>query len=115
VGVVGSVAPQLIGGVSLIGVMLWMARLLFITQRQATTANAHYTAEIERLNKDHDAELLELRTSRSEDIETLKRQVAALQASMAELHAKYDAERELRRAAEDRAAVAERRAGPRHG
>lgn len=103
-----------------------MARLLFITQRQATTANAHYTAEIERLNKDHDAELLELRAARTADlaalressradIETLKRQVAELQASMADLHAKYDAERELRRAAEDRAAVAERRAGPGHG
>lgn len=93
------------------GIVGWMARLLVISERRSTAAEARYTTEIKRINDDHDAEIKELRLARSEDIADLKLQLAALQLRVEELHSKWDQERVLRHAAEDRAARAEQQGG----
>ncbi|WP_460441045.1 hypothetical protein [Amycolatopsis stemonae] len=75
------------------GIIGYLARLLVIADRRNT-------AELKRVNEAHDEEIAEL-----------KRDIADLRAKVDELEARVDEERELRRAAEDRAAAAERRAG----
>ncbi|GAA1970142.1 hypothetical protein [Amycolatopsis minnesotensis] len=79
-------------GVLVMGIIGWMARLL-------VTSDRRYTAELSRLNRAHDEEIAEL-----------KADLAELRDAVDQLHARVDEERELRRAAEDRAAAAKRRA-----
>ncbi len=71
----------------------WMARLLVIADRRNT-------AELTRVNAAHDEEMAEL-----------KADLAELRSKVDTLEERLDEERALRRAAEDRAAAAERRAG----
>ncbi|MFI6308501.1 hypothetical protein ACIBCH_41965 [Amycolatopsis thailandensis] len=71
----------------------WMARLLVIADRRNT-------AELTRVNTAHDQEIAELKAA-----------LAELRSKVDKLEKKVDEERGLRRAAEDRAAAAERRAG----
>jgi chromosome segregation ATPase len=80
-------------GVVVTGIIGWMARLLIIADRRNT-------AELKRVNDAHD-----------EEIGELKRDIAELRSKVDDLERRLDEERELRRAAEDRAAAAVRRAG----
>lgn len=59
---------------------------------QIAEMNRRHAEELARIHRDHDAELGELRTD-----------IAGLRAQLDELNAKLDAERALRRAAEDSA------------
>jgi hypothetical protein len=95
-------------------VLLWMWRLLIISDRRtaadrlayqaaADAAAARATAEINRINRDHDAELVELRQARKEENARLEAKVELLTAQVEALNVKFDAERNARRAAEDTA------------
>lgn len=80
-------------GAVVTGIIGYLARLLVIADRRNT-------AELKRVNDAHDEEIAEL-----------KGDLAALREKVDALEKRVDEERELRRAAEDRAAAAERRAG----
>lgn len=71
--------------------------LLVLMVRRESTAQERFTAEYDRINAAHDAELSELRE-----------QLAAMRAQLEEMNQKLDSEREERRRAEDEAAEARR-------
>lgn len=96
--------PVVGGGVLVTGVVGWMARLLVISDRRTA-------AEIARINTAHDDELVEVRQARANDIADLKEQVFELRQEVKALRQEIEAERRARHEAEDRAAIAERRAG----
>lgn len=75
------------------GIIAYLARLLIIADRR------------------HAAELKRVDDARDEEIAELKGDLAALREKVEMLERRVDEERALRRAAEDRAAEAERRAG----
>lgn len=75
--------------------------LLVLMVRRESTAQERFTAEYDRINQAHDAELSELRD-----------QLAALRDQLDELQLKLDVEREERRRAEDKAAEALRSHAP---
>lgn len=110
-GVLDSLLLPVGGTLTMTGIVGWMARLLVISERRATAAEARYTAEIKRINRDHDAEIKELRKARTDDIAELNKRVSELSKRVEDLHAKWDSERTLRHAAEDRAARAEQAGG----
>lgn len=85
--------------------------LLFTSWRNATSDRGDYrdalraaqdrhAAELERINREHDAELAEIRATKAD-----------LRKRIEDLNAAVDLEREARRAAEDRASEAVRRSG----
>jgi outer membrane murein-binding lipoprotein Lpp len=108
VGVIDSVFLPAGGTLTATGIVGWMARLLVISERRLKVIDTRYAAEIKRINRDHDAELKELRAARTNDIADLRRSIAALHARVDDLGSRLDQERQLRFAAEDRAARAER-------
>ncbi len=80
-------------GAVVTGIIGYLARLLVLADRR------------------HAAELKRVDDSRDEEIADLRAKIEALQEKVDVLERRVDAERELRRVAEDRAAEAERRAG----
>lgn len=89
-----SAAPQLGGA----GILVVILGLLLRREAQDRTdyrndlaaLTARHTAELTRINADHDSELGELR-----------KEIAALRRQLEEVNQKLDTERERRRAAED--------------
>lgn len=89
-------APQLgVAGVLLVllGIVIrWGAQERTDNRAAIAELAARNSAELARVNADHDAELSELR-----------KEIAGLRAQLEEVNSKLDAERERRRAAEDAA------------
>lgn len=97
-------APQLgVGGI-LLSLLVYVLRNWSTDRtdyRQGLAdAQARYAAELHRINTSHDAEMAELR-----------KDIAELRVRVDSLNDMLDQERGLRRAAEDKAAEAQRRAG----
>lgn len=85
-------------GTGVLGVMFGvMFRMLIVADRRAT-------AEIKRINADHDNELTELRTARKDENTRLEGKIVLLTAQVEALNDRFDEERNARRRAEDQAA-----------
>jgi cell division protein FtsB len=78
---------------------LWL-KASKVAGEELNRVRVNYSTEIARLNRQHDAELAEL-----------KRDITELREGVDKLNARVDEERELRRRAEDHAAEALRRLG----
>jgi Skp family chaperone for outer membrane proteins len=100
---VDAIVTALIGSAPQLGIAGILLALLGLLMRRETQLHAeyrmrvaeltkNYANELARINRDHDAELGELRAD-----------IAGLRAALDDLNTKLDAERERRRAAEDSA------------
>lgn len=92
IGALGQLGP--------IGIALIILLIMWVLNRQTTRG---YREEIARINKDHDAELEELRVNRAREIKELREEIAGLKEEIRSLREETTAERNARRAAEEAA------------
>ena len=88
-------APQLGAG----GILLALLALIIRREQQDRT---DHRAQITELATRHAEELKRINTAHDEELAELRTEISGLRAQVAELHTKLDAERERRRAAEDK-------------
>lgn len=89
-----------LGQLGPIGIALIILLIMWVLNRQTTRG---YREEIARINKDHDAELEELRVNRARELKELREEIAGLKEEIRNLRVEMDAERTARRQAEERA------------
>lgn len=89
-----------LGQLGPIGIALIILLIMWVLNRQTTRG---YREEIARINKDHDAELEELRINRAREMKELREEIAELKKEIRDLRAETEAERNIRREAEERA------------
>jgi hypothetical protein len=92
IGALGQMGP--------IGLALIILIVMWGLSRQTTRG---YREEIARINKDHDAELEELRVNRARELTELREEIAGLKEEIRSLRSEMDAERTARRTAEETA------------
>jgi flagellar biosynthesis/type III secretory pathway M-ring protein FliF/YscJ len=92
IGALGQLGP--------IGIALIILLIMWVLNRQTTRG---YREEIARINKDHDAELEELRVNRAREIKELREEIAGLKEEIRSLREETTAERNARRVAEEQA------------
>lgn len=89
-----------LGQLGPIGIALIILLIMWVLNRQTTRG---YREEIARINKDHDAELEELRVNRARELKELREEIAGLKEEIRNLRVEMEAERTARRLAEERA------------
>lgn len=89
-----------LGNLGPIGLALIILIVMWFLNRQTTRG---YRDEIFRINKDHDAELEELRGNRVRELKELREQISELKEEIRSLRIEMEAERTARRRAEERA------------
>lgn len=89
-----------LGQLGPIGIALIILLIMWVLNRQTTRG---YREEIARINKDHDAELEELRVNRARELKELRDQIAELKAEIQGLRSEMEDERKARRVAEETA------------
>lgn len=92
IGALGQLGP--------IGIALIILIIIWWLNRQTTRG---YREEIARINKDHDAELEELRVNRARELKELREEISGLKEEIRNLRDEMDAERRARRTAEETA------------
>lgn len=92
IGALGQLGP--------IGLALIILLIMWVLNRQTTRG---YREEISRINKDHDAELEELRVNRARELKELREEISELKEEIRSLRVEMEAERTARRLAEERA------------
>lgn len=90
IGALGQLGP--------IGIALIILLIMWLLNRQTTRG---YRDEIARINKDHDAELEELRLTRAQELKELRDRITGLTDEVRELRAEVRTESEARRRAEE--------------
>lgn len=89
-----------LGQLGPIGIALIILLIMWVLNRQTTRG---YREEIARINRDHDAELDELRVNRARELKDLRDEIAGLKDEIRNLRVEMDAERLARRTAEETA------------
>jgi len=89
-----------LGQLGPIGIALIILLIMWVLNRQTTRG---YREEIARINKDHDAELEELRADRARGMKELRDEIAGLKDEIRSLRSEMDEERRARRTAEETA------------
>lgn len=90
IGALGQLGP--------IGIALVILLVMWVLNRQTTRG---YRDEIARINKDHDAELEELRVNRAREMKDLREEIAGLRAEVKSLREDVVMESLARRKAEE--------------
>lgn len=90
IGALGQLGP--------IGIALVILLIMWVLNRQTTRG---YREEIARINKDHDAELEELRVNRAREMKALRDEIAGLRQEVKDLREDYARESAARRQAEE--------------
>lgn len=90
IGALGQLGP--------IGIALVILLVMWVLNRQTTRG---YREEIARINKDHDAELEELRVNRAREMKDLREEIAGLRAEVKSLREDVAMESLARRKAEE--------------
>lgn len=90
IGALGQLGP--------IGLALIILIVMWFLNRQTTRG---YRDEISRINKDHDAELEELRVNRAREMKDLREQIAELRTEVKNLREDVTRESQARRQAEE--------------
>lgn len=90
IGALGQLGP--------IGIALVILLVMWVLNRQTTRG---YRDEIARINKDHDAELEELRVNRAREMKDLREEIAGLRAEVKSLREDVAMESLARRKAEE--------------
>lgn len=89
-----------LGQLGPIGIALIILLIMWMLNRQTTRG---YREEIARINKDHDAELEELRVTRARELKELRDEINELKNEIRSMRVEMEAERTARRSAEERA------------
>lgn len=90
IGALGQLGP--------IGIALVILLIMWVLNRQTTRG---YREEIARINKDHDAELEELRINRARELKELRDEIAGLRQEVKDLREDVARESAARRQAEE--------------
>lgn len=90
IGALGQLGP--------IGIALVILLIMWVLNRQTTRG---YREEIARINKDHDAELEELRINRARELKELRNEIAGLRQEVKDLREDVARESAARRQAEE--------------
>lgn len=90
IGALGQLGP--------IGIALVILLIMWLLNRQTTRG---YREEIARINKDHDAELEELRVNRARELKELRDEIAELKDEIRDMRVELAQERTARMLAEE--------------
>ncbi len=96
-----AVLTTLIGAAPQLGVAGVLLALLALVLRRESQDRTDYRAQLADTVARHATELTRINTSHDEELAELRKEIAGLRAQLTEVNAKFDAERDRRRLAED--------------